>query len=158
MEKKLLQEMRFMMERIESPRMTDTEYQKRKELMKESSEGDKIDESAASNLELKSLAKKIYSGFKNMGAKVKFMDYQKLKTLGSKGELPEEDVIVTIGGTAGEPDAVNVSLFGDKAISFEDEIKKSFSKFNIKDHMGGIRFRDNAKVRSLTIYPGKETS
>jgi hypothetical protein len=42
MEKKLLQEMRFMMERIESPRMTDTEYQKKRKLMKESSEGDKI--------------------------------------------------------------------------------------------------------------------
>lgn len=35
MEKKLLQEMRFMMERLESPRMTDTEYQKRRKTINE---------------------------------------------------------------------------------------------------------------------------
>jgi hypothetical protein len=42
MDKKMLNEMKFMMERLESPRMTDTEYQKRNKLIKESSEKQEI--------------------------------------------------------------------------------------------------------------------
>ena len=59
--KEKVSEMKFMMERLESPRMTDTEYQKKKNTLKED---------VNTNLELKSLAKKIYLKLEGLGAQV----------------------------------------------------------------------------------------
>jgi hypothetical protein len=90
MEKKLLQEMRFMMERIESPRMTDTEYQKRRKLMKESSEEQEVAkevEKVTKSSEFDAAMEKIWS---KMSDQEKENVAKKLKQHGVIGELEED--------------------------------------------------------------------
>ena len=117
-----------------------------------------IIESASENLELKSLAKKLYLGFKNMGAKVMLVPELTAKAIGHKrGELPDEDVHIWIQDSWG--DKIFMNFYGDRAISFIPKIKESFPQFEYDEPWGeGVRFADNAKVRQVTIKPGKTTS
>lgn len=150
---KNLKQIKLMMERLESPRMTQTEVDKKKKEI--------LDETASENLELKSLAKKLYLGFKNMGAKVSMGNDKSIKKIGhdwaTKGTPPDDDVYIWVQESFG--DKLFVTLWGEEAISFIPKIQQSFPQFEFEeDHGEGVRFVDNAKTRTIAISPGKKTS
>ena len=122
-----------------------------------------INEAAGENLELKNLAKQLYLGFKKMGADVSLIDYQKVKQIGKKDGLSydNKDVLITVGKDGTGNDLVVVVFIGDKALGFEDKIKKDFKQFEFVDGVS----RDSAswkklgvKTKELLIKPGKTTS
>ncbi len=90
MEKKLLQEMRFMMERIESPRMTDTEYQKKRKLMKESSEEQEVAKEVQKVVKSSEFDSAMEKAWAKMSDQEKEGIAKVLKQQGVIGELEED--------------------------------------------------------------------
>ena len=112
-----------------------------------------LDENAASNLELKNVAKQLFLGFKKMGADVELAT--NTVTLNKKpadGNMDSKNVFLYAGD-----DVVEVTLVGEKAIGFFDPIKKDFSQFEFIDKGDGKTW-NNQKTKSLNIIPGKTTS
>ena len=123
----------------------------------------RLNEAAGENLELKNLAKQLYLGFKKMGADASLIDSQKVKQIGKKDGLSydNKDVLITVGKDGTGNDLVVVVFIGDKALGFEDKIKKDFKQFEFVDGVS----RDSAswkklgvKTKELLIKPGKTTS
>tara|TARA_R110000782_G_C14717618_1_gene403833 strand:- start:68 stop:925 length:858 start_codon:yes stop_codon:yes gene_type:complete len=116
---------------------------------------EKVEESANSNLELKSLAKKLYLGFKKMGAKVQMTDENAAKRIGTKtsGNMDEADVFIYVSGE----DSVSLELVGEKAMGFKDKIKNDFKEFVFNDHQDGKTW-DGKTTKHFKITPGKTTS
>ena len=112
-----------------------------------------IEESAASNLELKNVAKQLYLGFKKMGADVELVKGEVvLNKKPADGTMDSKDVFLY-----SEDDRVVADLVGDKAIEFYDKIQKGFPQFEFKDGGDG-RTWNGAKTKRLVILPGKTTS
>ena len=114
-----------------------------------------LEENAASNLELKNIAKQLYLKFKKMGADVELTRSKGAVVLNKKpadGNMDSKDVFIFV-----DDDGVVVDLVGDKAIGYEDLIKKDFSQFEFRDGGDGETW-NNAKTKKLIIYPGKTTS
>ena len=112
-----------------------------------------LDESAASNLELKNVAKQLYLGFKKMGADVELVKGEVvLNKKPADGTMDSKDVFLY-----SEDDRVVADLVGDKAIGFYDQIQKGFPQFEFKDGGDG-RTWNGAKTKRLVILPGKTTS
>ena len=106
---------------------------------------------AAKGLEVKSLAKQLYLGFKEMGARVRLDANRKKSPIGAEwGEkgLDQIDVLIMVD----EYSAV-VDLVGDKAMSFADKIMKDpkFSKFEFSKRE--IKTWGNQKGIEITIKP-----
>lgn len=116
----------------------------------------KLEENAASNLELKSLAKQLYLGFKKLGAAPKLLTTK--MEIGKKGSWD---------------DGVNVSIFSDKdfilvninskgigvpkAEGIKNNIEKSFPKAIFTPINGGTDWEGNPII-SFEITPGKDMS
>jgi hypothetical protein len=109
-------------------------------------------EMASSNLELKSLAKKLFSGFKNMGADVELSTDKVTLDKAPSGDLDEKNVWINVND-----DGISVSLVGDKAISFNDKIQKDFSDFEFIERQDSKSWNDQ-DVKNLLILPGKDMS
>ena len=109
-------------------------------------------EMASSNLELKSLAKKLFSGFKNMGADVELSTDKVTLDKAPSGDLDEKNVWLSV-----DDDGISLSLVGDKAISFNDKIQKDFSDFEFIERQDSKSWNDQ-DVKNLTILPGKDMS
>ena len=110
---------------------------------------------AAKGLEVKSLAKQLYLGFKEMGARVRLDANRKKSPIGAEwGEkgLDQIDVLIFVGDSPKGFMAV-VDLIGDKAISFADKIKNDskFSKFEFSKRE--IKTWENQKGIELQIRP-----
>jgi len=117
-----------------------------------------LNEEANENLELKSLAKKIYLGFKKMGARVSLTDANTVKDIGAeRGNTDNADVFVYINNDLTFGDTVGVVLVGDKAIGEKDKIKNSFKEFEFTEIQGGNTWKGKKTVH-LTIRPGKSVS
>jgi hypothetical protein len=117
-----------------------------------------INEMAGENLELKSLAKKIYLGFKKMGAKVSLTDANTAKDIGAeRGDSDNADVFVYVNNDKTFGDTVGVTLVGDRAIGEKDKIKNSFKEFEFTEKEGGKTWQGKRMV-DLTIRPGKSVS
>jgi hypothetical protein len=91
---KNLKEIKLMMERLESPRMTDTEYQKRRDTIKEEEEGgqgaqDSMNQGAAKKLE-KVTDKEVFQQF-NKYLEGRNVAQQVEVVIGLLKELPLED-------------------------------------------------------------------
>ena len=115
--------------------------------------GMELEEGAADNLEIKSLAKTLYSGFKKMGADVELTaSKMRLNKRPSNGNLDSKDVFIYAGD-----EAVEVNLVGEKAGGFFDKIQKDFPKFEFKDR-GDSKTWEDKTVKNLAIYPGKGMS
>ena len=112
-----------------------------------------LQEGAADNLELKSLAKTLYSGFKKMGADVELTaNKMRLNKRPSDGNMDSKDVFIYAGD-----EAVEVNLVGEKAGGFFDKIQKDFPKFEFKDR-GDSKTWEDKTVKNLAIFPGKGMS
>jgi hypothetical protein len=112
-----------------------------------------LEEGAADNLEIKSLAKTLYSGFKKMGADVELTtNKMTLNKRPSNGNLDSKNVFIYAGD-----EAVEVNLVGEKAGGFFDKIQKDFPKFEFKDR-GDSKTWEDKTVKNLAIYPGKGMS
>jgi len=109
-------------------------------------------EMASSNLELKSLAKKLFSGFKNMGADVELSTDKVTLDKAPSGDLDEKNVWLSVND-----DGISLSLVGDKAISFNDKIQKDFSDFEFIERQDSKSW-NGQDVKNLTILPGKDMS
>lgn len=102
-------------------------------------------------LEIKSLAKQLYLGFKKMGARVRLDANRKKSPMGAEwGEkgLDQMDVLIWV-----REDAAHIDLIGDKAMSFADKIMKDpkFSKFEFNKRE--IKTWENQKGIEITIKP-----
>ena len=109
-------------------------------------------EMASSNLELKSLAKKLFAGFKNMGANVELSTDKVTLDKAPSGDLDEKNVWLSVND-----DGISLSLVGDKAISFNDKIQKDFSDFEFIERQDSKSW-NGQDVKNLTILPGKDMS
>lgn len=110
---------------------------------------------ASRGLEVKSLAKQLYLGFKEMGARVRLDTNRKKSPIGAEwGEkgLDQIDVLIFVGDSPKGFMAV-VDLIGDKAMSFADKIKNDpkFSKFEFSKRE--IKTWENQKGIELQIRP-----
>ena len=135
-----------------------TEYLKMQKLSGIITEGEyreKVEEAANSNLELKSLAKKLYLGFKKMGAKVQMIDENAAKRIGTKtsGNMDEADVFIYVSGE----DSVSLELVGEKAMGFKDKIKNDFKEFVFNDYQDGKTW-EGKPTKHFKITPGKTTN
>ena len=115
-----------------------------------------LSEGAADNLELKNVAKQLYLGFKKMGVDVELSTNNGRINQAKKGDLDEKNVWIYQGDKA-----IEITLVGDKAMSFEDKIKNdpAFTKFKFPK----IGWENGAtwggqKTRSIQITPGATTS
>ena len=84
-----------------------------------------LDEAANTNLELKSVSKELYSRFKREGAEVRLSKGDgEHKAIGTKKDTGENiNVSIYIGA-----DSLEMTLMGDKAISFYERIEKEFGE------------------------------
>jgi hypothetical protein len=116
----------------------------------------KLEENAASNLELKSLAKQLYLGFKKLGAAPKLLTTK--MEIGKKGSW-EDGVNITI--FSGEDTiSVNINSKGigvPKAEGIKNNIEKSFPKAIFTPVNGGKDWEGNPII-SFNITPGKDMS
>ena len=116
----------------------------------------KLEENAASNLELKSLAKQLYLGFKKLGAAPKLLTTK--MEIGKKGSW-DNGVNVTI--FSGEDIiSVNINSKGigvPKAEGIKNDIEKSFPKAIFTPVNGGKDWEGNPII-SFNITPGKDMS
>ena len=117
-----------------------------------------LEENAASNLELKSLAKKLFLGFKKMGADVELtttkMQLNKAPENGTddKWGADQKNVWIYV-----DDNHISVSLVGEKAGGFFDKIQKDFPAFEFKDG-GDSKSWNDLNIKNLQIMPGKTTS
>ena len=111
-------------------------------------------EGAASNLELKSLARQLFQRFKNLGADVELTNDRMVINKAKTGDRDEKNVWIYY-----QDDKIEVTLVGEKAIEFEEKIKKLGAKFKFPP----TGFRDGEtwggqKTRNIVIKPGETTS
>ena len=119
-----------------------------------------LNESAASNLELKNIAKQLYLKFKKLGADVTLGASQK-----SVNKAPENGTDDNWGldqknvWIYSSDEAVSIDLVGDKAKGFEDEIKRDpkYSKFKFSNTFKSKSWNGH-DVISFNIIPGVTTS
>ena len=116
---------------------------------------------AAYNLELKNIAKKVYLEFKKMGADVQLATSK--KTVNPAKADPEDyDPNADTGLDKKNVwvydlgDSVDVTLVGDKAISYASSIKKSFPQFEWEEY--GNKTWKGKPILTLVVKPGKTTS
>lgn len=152
-EVKVLEKRKAKMEKMYE-KMAGKKYQ-REEIVGEV-EVEELQEMASSNLELKSMAKQLYLGFKKMGADVQLVTNKAVINKAKTGDVDEKNVWIYQGD-----DNISITLVGDKAISFEDKIKNdpAFAKFEFPK----IGFADGEtwggqKTRTIKITPGATTS
>ena len=101
-------------------------------------------EGAASNLELKNMAKQLFTKFKSLGAPAQI----KSGNIGTS-DLSKGGVILVISDKY-----VEIALIGNKAMGMEDEIKKEFPQFKF----GDTSTYDNPPRKQIFVFPGKTTS
>ena len=127
-----------------------------------------INEAANTNLELKSMAKQLYLGFKKMGADVELATNKAVinKAKDDTGKLGSDRKNVWIYlGSDSKGDYLQITLVGDKAISFEDTIKNdpAFSRFKYIEDPGPLAGHGDGttwggqKVRYMYFRPGATT-
>ena len=126
-----------------------------------------IKEAANTNLELKSMAKQLYLGFKKMGADVELATNKAVinKAKDDTGKLGSDRKNVWIYlGSDSKGDYLQIILVGDKAISFEDTIKNDpvFSRLKYIEDPGPLASQDGTtwggqKVRYMYFRPGATT-
>ena len=109
-------------------------------------------EMASSNLELKSLAKKLFLRFKNMGADVELTTDKVTLDKAPRGDSDLKNVWIQVND-----DGISLSLVGDKAISFNDKIQNDFSDFEFIQRQDSKTW-NGQDVKNLTILPGKDMS
>jgi len=109
-------------------------------------------EMASSNLELKSLAKKLFLRFKNMGADVELTTDKVTLDKAPRGDSDLKNVWIQVND-----DGISLSLVGDKAISFNDKIQNDFSNFEFIQRQDSKTW-NGQDVKNLTILPGKDMS
>ena len=109
-------------------------------------------EMASSNLELKSLAKKLFLRFKNMGANVELTTDKVTLDKAPRGDSDLKNVWIQVND-----DGISLSLVGDKAISFNDKIQNDFSNFEFIQRQDSKTW-NGQDVKNLTILPGKDMS
>jgi len=115
----------------------------------------KLEENAASNLELKSLAKQLYMGFKKLGATTKFQTTK--MTVGSKGAFTDNNVNIFVDNDTIQVDINSKGIGVPKAEELKNNIKKSFPKVILTPQQGGSDWEGN-KIISFALTPGKEMS
>ena len=152
-EVKILEKRKAKMEKMYE-KMAGKKYQK-EEIVDEMAE-EPLAEMASSNLELKSMAKQLYLGFKKMGADVQLATNSAVINQAKKGDLDEKNVWIYQGD-----DVIEITLVGDKAMSFEDKIKNdpAFAKFKFPET--GFENGETwggQKTRNIKITPGATTS
>ena len=128
-----------------------------------------IKEAANTNLELKSMAKQLYLGFKKMGADVELATNKAVinKAKDDTGKLgfDRKNVWIYLGSDS-KGDYLQIILVGDKAISFEDTIKNdpAFSRFKYIEDPGPLAGHGDGttwggqKVRYMYFRPGATTN
>ena len=128
-------------------------------------------ESPASNLELKRLAKLLFTKFKNSGARVKLgTDVGIIDQDGKADEwdsivqaLGDHDAHINYGVRAGK-EGIHLSLVGDKANSLQDEIKAFINQGDVEifEYPNKIKYTDSEgqkrETASYFIAPGKSMS
>ena len=122
-----------------------------------------MEEGPADNLELKNLAKKLFLGFKQMGANVQLATntatLNKAKTVAQNQDKDGnfgsdmKDVWISYG----DDGTVHINLIGDKAIGFEDKIKADFPQFEFASFDGGDSWGGKT-TKSLRVSAGATTS
>ena len=118
----------------------------------------RLEEAASENLELKSIAKKMYTGFKQNGAKVRFAKSDgEYKLIGTKKDEGRENVSIYV-----DNDSISVSINSagigeEKARDFYNQIKKSFPKFKFIDMQDGKTWEGDIIV-NFQVKPGTTTS
>tara|TARA_B110000977_G_scaffold25843_1_gene31981 strand:- start:47 stop:667 length:621 start_codon:yes stop_codon:yes gene_type:complete len=130
-----------------------------------------ITESPASNLELKRLAKMLFTKFKNSGARVKLgTDVGIIDQDGKTDQwddivqaLGDHDAHINYGIRAGK-EGLHLSLVGDKANSLQDEIKAFINQGDVEiyEYPAKIKYTDSEgqkrETASYFIAPGKSMS
>jgi len=141
--------------------ITEGEFAKRKSL----------NESPASNLEIKRLAKLLFTKFKKSGARVKLGT--DVGTIDQKGKvdgwddisqaLGDNDAIINYGIGNGK-EGIHLSLVGDKANSLQGEIEDFINRGDVKlfKYPNDMPFKDSKgkmrKAQAYFIEPGKSMS
>ena len=130
-----------------------------------------IKESPASNLELKRLAKILFAKFKKSGARVKLGT--DVGTIDQEGKTDQwDDIVQALGdhdahinyGIRAGKEGIHLSLVGDKANSFQDEIKDFINQGDIElyEYPNKIAYTDSEGQKRKTvayfIAPGKSMS
>jgi hypothetical protein len=115
----------------------------------------KLEENAASNLELKSLAKQLYMGFKKLGATTKLQTTK--MTVGSKGAFTDNNVNIFVDNDTIQVDINSKGIGVPKAEELKNNIKKSFPKVILTPQQGGSDWEGN-KIISFALTPGNEMS
>jgi len=111
----------------------------------------RLEEAASENLELKSLAKKLFLGFKSMGADVQLTTDKVSLDKAPTGNLDEKNVWIYSGN-----DAIEIHLVGEKAGGFFDKIQKDFPRFEFKDR-GDSKSWNDQNIKNIAILPGSTT-
>ena len=140
--------------------ITEGEYRKKR-----------LNESPASNLELKRLAKLLFTKFKKSGARVKLGT--DVGTIDQKGKvdgwddisqaLGDNDAIINYGIGNGK-EGIHLSLVGDKANSLQGEIEDFINQGDVKllKYPGDMPYKDSKgkmrKAQAYFIEPGKSMS
>ena len=130
-----------------------------------------LNESPASNLEIKRLAKLLFTKFKKSGARVKLGT--DVGTIDQKGKvdgwddisqaLGDNDAIINYGIGNGK-EGIHLSLVGDKANSLQGEIEDFVNQGDVKllKYPGNMPFKDSKgkmrKAQAYFIEPGKSMS
>jgi hypothetical protein len=115
----------------------------------------KLEENAASNLELKSLAKQLYMGFKKLGATTKFQTTK--MAVGNKDAFTDNNVNIFVDNDAIQVNINSKGIGVPKAEELKNNIKKSFPKVILTPQQGGNDWEGN-KIISFALTPGKEMS
>lgn len=130
-----------------------------------------ITESPASNLELKRLAKMLFTKFKNSGARVKLGT--DVGIIDQNGKADKwDDIVKALGdhdahinyGIRGGIEGLHLSLVGDKATSFQDEIKAFINQGDVEiyEYPHKVPYTDSEGQKRQTvsyfIKPGKSMS
>ena len=111
-------------------------------------------EGAASNLELKSLAKQLFQRFKKMGADVELTNDRMVVNKAEKGDTDEKNVWIYY-----EDDKIQLTLVGEKAIGFEEKIKQMGAEFKFpKTGFEDGETWGGQATRMIVIKPGETTS
>ena len=122
------------------------------DLKKYLAEGNLLKEMASANLELKSLAKNLFSTFKKMGAKVELSTGKVRLDKAPSGDLDEKNVWISVND-----DVIELSLVGEEAAKNLPKIEATFSNFEFKDR-GDSKSWNDQNVKNIAIMPGKGMS
>ena len=130
-----------------------------------------IKESPASNLELKRLAKILFTKFKKSGARVKLGT--DVGTIDQEGKTDQwDDIVQALGdhdahinyGIRAGKEGIHLSLVGEKATSLQDEIKEFINQGDVElyEYPNKIAYTDSEGQKRKTvayfIAPGKSMS